>query len=124
VDYSAHFIFNLFCILLFYINLIFYRINLDLAASRIFIGIAQGRHGSYTDLSTVSVSKIVQPASPLDLRPASQQSMEFPLCNRHCIGMQQAKNAGKSAALAKESALESQHPKSASESVDSLFSEH
>ncbi|WP_348734512.1 hypothetical protein [Rheinheimera texasensis] len=34
------------------------------------------------------------------------------------------KNAGKSAALAKEAALESQRPKSAGESVDSLFSEH
>jgi hypothetical protein len=35
-----------------------------------------------------------------------------------------SKNAGKSAALAKEAALESQRLKSAGESVDSLFSEH
>ena len=41
----------------------------------------------------------------------------------HCYA-KHGKNAVKSAALAKEAALESQRPKSAGESVDSQFSEH
>jgi len=99
------------------INLIFFAFNLDLAASRIFIGIAQGQHGSYTELSTVSVSKIGQPASMLHLcRQRLQRYAESAAKMLH--------NRAKLTGLAKEPALDSHRPKTAGESVDSLLRSH
>jgi len=67
VDYSALSQLQVIYILLFLLNLIFFEFNLDLAVSRIFIGLTQGQHGSRTELSTDSVSKIGQPAPLLRL---------------------------------------------------------
>ena len=67
MDYSAFTQLQDIYIPLFLLCLFFFAFNLDLAASRIFIGLTQGQHGSCTELSTDSVSKIGQPAPFLRL---------------------------------------------------------